>query len=65
LKSAKLGAPFKGAKDKFFRRAKAENATARGCVKGACIEDVVDGVWECCTPWSRPLMLVTGKGVTR
>jgi len=63
LKSAKLGASFKGAEDKFFRRPEPKDVAARGCVKGAHVEYMVGGIVENLTPRSRPLALVTWEGV--
>ena len=36
---------------------------AGGCKEGARIEDVGGGIKKPCVSWSRPLTLVTGKGV--
>ena len=65
LESAELGTAFESSEDEFFRGVKSEDAAAWRCVKGARVEDVTDGVIKYVTPWSRPLTLVTGKGVTR
>ena len=64
LEGAKLGAAFESSEDEIFRRSKSEDATAWGCVKGARVEDVVDGVIENASR-SRPLTLVAGEIGTR
>ena len=65
LEGAELGATFESSEDEFFGRSKTEYAAARGCMKGAHVEDMIDGVVKNLTPRSRPLALVTGESVTR